>query len=167
MFKKITVLLFLFATTIACNDGGLEVENIDFNGINISYCGTLDLEEELLFKLNDREALILELPNNFFTLEEKSREYTIGSTAQLIYRIFDEKVSASYFCALIPEVTPKVVNSYEAVGGKLLATSSLNAETNQYDYLIELQEVSFALNENERITNLSIDEFGQLSFSAN
>tara|TARA_B100001093_G_scaffold520406_1_gene615506 strand:+ start:6548 stop:7051 length:504 start_codon:yes stop_codon:yes gene_type:complete len=167
MLKKITALFISFATFIACNDGGLEVENIDFNGINISYCGTLDLEEQLLFKLNDREALILELPNAFFTLEEKNREYTIPSAAQLTYRIFDEKVTTTYFCSLIPEITPNVVNSYEAIGGKLLATSTLNSETNRYDYIIELQEVSFALNETERITNLSIEEFGTLSFNTN
>lgn len=167
MLKKIIALFISFASFTACNDGGLEVENIDFNGINISYCGTLDLEEELLFKLNDREALILELPNAFFTLEEKNREYTISSAAQLTYRVFDEKITSSYFCSLIPEINPKVVNSYEAVGGKLLVTSTLNSETDKYDYVIELQEVSFALNENERITNLSIEEFGALSFNAN
>ena len=167
MLKKITALFISFASFIACNDGGLEVENIDFNGINISYCGTLDLEEELLFKLNDREALILELPNAFFTLEEKNREYTIPSAAQLTYRVFDDNITSAYICSLIPEINPKVVNSYDAVGGKLLVTSTLNSETDQYDYTIELQEVSFALNENERITNLSIEEFGALSFNAN
>lgn len=167
MLKKITALFISFASFIACNDGGLEVENIDFNGINISYCGTLNLEEELLFKINDREALILELPNAFFTLEEKNREYTIPSAAQLIYRVFDDKVTSTYFCSLIPEINPKVVNSYDAVGGKLLVTSTLNSETDQYDYTIELQEVSFALNEDQRITNLSIEEFGALSFNAN
>ncbi len=46
----------------ACSDGDLQIETIDFDSVSLQYCtAPVTTSKNILFKINDNEALILEL----------------------------------------------------------------------------------------------------------
>ena len=103
MNKKIIIFAFLIAIfTIACNDGDLEVETISFENNDVLSCKANDTTATFLFKVNQKQALILKLPTN--VLENKAKTITgaIPSSYKVVYRTYSDNVSSSYFCSDYP-----------------------------------------------------------------
>jgi hypothetical protein len=153
---------------VACDDGVLQIETIDFDSATIQTCTDVSAEtSNVLFKLNTSEALILELPNGAIKNEVSSGTIAFSVTAtgstKATYRTFSDNVSAAYFCDDIPLITPSVVDEIIAEGGDLFITTSLNADGITYEHEIQLSTISFVTANGSRITNLTIDNFGTVT----
>ncbi len=160
------VLSLLLVGLAGCSSGDLEIETIDFNAASPQFCGTLTPETEILFKIDNSEALILQLGPGLLQNQDSGGEIqsTIPGSSQLTYRIFDGNVSSSYFCSALPPATPVVLEEIEAEAGSVLITTIRDAsDTTQFEHEIRLAGVSFVNSQGERLTNLSIEEFGTLT----
>lgn len=147
MNKKIIIFAFLIAIfTIACNDGDLEVETISFENNDVLSCKTNDTTATFLFKVNQKQALILKLPTN--VLENKAKTITgaIPSSYKVVYRTYSDNVSSSYFCSDYPPAQPTVVSEVQATGGTVSITTQAIYDENthqllRYDHLIRISDL--------------------------
>ena len=163
--------LFILILVFACDDGDLQIETIDFDSTTIQNCGPVSAETaNVLFKLNSSEALILELPNGAIKNEvsDGTIQYNVTGSgpAKTTYRTFSDNVSLNYFCNAVPLTEPTVVEEIIAQGGSVLITTSLNADGVTYEHLIQLSAISFVTSNGNRITNLTIDNFGTVTTTA-
>ena len=162
-------ILFLFAAlALSCSDGDLEIEPIDFSDVALQVCGTPDTSTRLLFKRNGVEALILNLQAGLLRNEVSTDtlESTLPGQSQLIYRIFSEEVTDSYFCDAVPPVTPTVREEITAASGTVLIFTTRNAsDTTLFEHQIRLDGVTFVNEAGERFTDLTVTNFGTLQTS--
>ena len=159
------VLLVLAFSLLNCSSGDLQIETLDFNAASIQHCGSLTTSTQVFFKLNDREALILELQSGL--LQNAPSENTISSAipsqSQLRYRAFSGTVDSGYFCDDIPPVDPVVIEEISAAEGNVLISTVQNpSDTTQFEHTISLEGVSFVNAAGERLTNLALEDFGQI-----
>ena len=162
--KKLLFFGFL-SLLISCDDGDLQIETIDFDSVSIQDCSDIDVGKiNVLFKINESEALILTLPNGL--LKNEISETVISSkvpnASKISYRIFSDKVAANYFCDEIPLTSPTVLEEIEAEGGSILITTT-TTDSITFTHEIRLSEISFITSTNTRITNLNINDFGSVT----
>ena len=160
--------MLLVLAMVSCSDGDLQIETIDFNDALIQFCDDpVPNSRNILFKINDSEALILNLQSGVLNKgvvgETIITESTISGQSQLTYRNFSGTVSSTYFCSDIPPATPTVAQEVEAEDGIVIVETVANADETEFDHTISLSGVSFVTEDGERITNLTIDEFGTVS----
>lgn len=160
--------MLLVLTLFSCSDGDLQIETIDFNDQVVQFCDDpVANTSNILFKINDSEALILNLQsgvlNNGVIGETITTESTIPGQSQLTYRNFSGTVSSTYFCSDIPPATPTVSQEVEAADGTVTIETVANADETEFDHTITLSGISFVTENGDRITNLTIDEFGTVS----
>lgn len=155
-------------TFFSCDDGDLQIETIDFDSITtINYCDTIEIDQEnVLFKINDTEALILELPADLLVNEVSTEalESIISSSgpSTLTYRTFSDDVSTDYFCSSIPLSTPTVEEEIVAENGIVYITTTTD-DNITYTHTITLDDVTFETSSNERITDLTISSYGDIT----
>lgn len=152
----------------SCSDGELQIETIDFDDVALDFCGTATTDTELLFKLKDSEALILDLQSGLLQNEVSgdTLESPIPAQSQLVYRILSEDVNDAYFCDAIPPVVPSVVEEIPAETGTVyIFTSQDPNDSTRFEHRIWFKDVSFVNQAGERLTNLTVDEFGTLQTS--
>ena len=118
---------------LSCSDGDLEIETIDFDSVSIQFCSEPDpTTSNILFKINDSEALILELQSgvldNGVVGETVITESSVPSRSQVTYRIFSENVNNAYFCDNIPPATPTVVDEVEAEDGAVIIETMVDPD---------------------------------------
>lgn len=152
----------------SCSDGDLQIETIDFDSVSLQYCTAPELAtKNILFKINDTEALILELQSGVLNKgvvgETITTQSTVPGQSQLTYRIFSGNVTKNYFCDEIPTVEPTVIDEVEAEDGLVIIETTADAENGNFVHTISLSGISFVTGEGERITNLSISEFGEVT----
>lgn len=150
----------------ACNDGDLQIETVDFDSIEtVQSCDDISATtENVLFKINGDEALILNLPSGLLKNEVSTTEIEsiIPGNSQISYRIFSETVTSSYFCDSPPPLTPTVLEEIEAEAGSIFVTTTTEDDIT-YTHNIQLSGITF-LNENgSRITDLQVNEFGAVT----
>jgi hypothetical protein len=143
--KKIVVLLFILLAS-SCDDGNFEIASFEFED-TVNFCGDF-----VLYRLStneNREALIVTLTDAQIRNDETpvlpvsintSGNYTVT------YRIFEDKVTSSYFCTSVPPVEPKVTKNWQATGGKILvvneAVYAVDGETIiAYKHIIIIQDL--------------------------
>ena len=109
---KYFLILCSLSLLFACSDGDLQIETIDFNSItSVQSCDSpVTTGSTVFFKLNDKEALILELQSGILKNEASTNTQTstVPSQSKLIYRVFSDQVGSSYFCNTIPTTEPLV-----------------------------------------------------------
>lgn len=158
----------IFMLLMCCSDGDLDIETIDFDSAAVEQCGTVSTTTRIFFKRNGDEALILNLQSGL--LKNEATTETISSTvpgqSTLTYRIFNENISSSYFCADIPPATPLVSEEIAAEDGQVLITTVAVDETT-FEHTIQLQGISLVNAQGERITDLSINDFGTITTTTN
>lgn len=152
----------------ACSDGDLQIETIDFDSVSLQYCtAPSTTSKNILFKINDNEALILELQSGVLNKgvvgDTIVTESTVSSQSQVTYRIFSDDVSKNYFCDDIPTVDPVVVDEVEAQDGMVIIETYADAEGTNFVHNISLSGISFVTGSGERITNLNISAFGEVT----
>ena len=166
--KNIFVLCII-ALLVSCNDGDLQIETIDFDSVGISNCeSTVTTSSTIFFKINNKEALILELQSGILKNEVSSEVITslVPSQSKLTYRVFSDNVSSNYFCDVIPTTTPSVIEEIESENGEVRITTTLaEGTTDTFEHTIQLSEITFISSTNQRITDLRINEFGTVTTS--
>ncbi|MGB5404729.1 hypothetical protein [Robiginitalea sp.] len=168
MRKGIFILLFL--GLMGCSDGELQIETIDFDEVDLNFCGTATTQTELFFKLNEFDALILNLDNGLIRNEASTDTLrsAIPGGSQVRYRLFDATVSSAYFCDAVPPITPGVVEEIPGQAGEVLIFTRRNeTDTTQFEHVIRLKNVSFVNEAGERLTNISVDDFGSFVTTEN
>ena len=127
--KKI-LFLVLALLVVSCDDGDFIIEELSFDSNEIdNACGQLTL-----YKISETgtEALILEINGNdgSFLRDNENQvdttNFTINNTSiKVLYRIFDNKVSADYFCQNVPPTTPQVTEEWFAPSGTIQVVTTL------------------------------------------
>ena len=161
--KKCSLLSFLYLL-LSCSDGDLQIETLDFDNIVAKNCGTLSINTELFFKINDTEALILilqsaVLKNEITTEDIKS---TVPSQSKLIYRTFSDKVTTNYFCDNVPTVSPTVQGEIKATKGFVII-KTVASDNDTFEHTIKLSNITLLKDDGTRITDLTINDFAKLT----
>ena len=153
--KKALSLLVLLALLNACDDGDLTQEDISFEDVTtIQSCSTNDI----IYKLKDQEALIMEIPETTFPTEltaaNDTIELDISTTSnRVVYRFYNGTVATDNICETIAPPTPVITDQWTATAGKIrivtTATKSTDETTNAtkitgYNHNIVLKNVTFA-----------------------
>jgi len=164
--KNLIVLCFV-ALFYSCNDGDLQIETIDFDSVAISTCeSTVTTSSTIFFKINSKEALILELQSGVLKNEVSDGAITslVPSQSMLTYRVFSDNVTSNYFCDAIPTTTPSVIEEIEAENGEVLITTILSeGTTDTFEHTIQLSGITFITSTDQRITDLQINDFGTIT----
>ena len=117
--KKLIVLVSSIFMLQACDDGDITLESFNFDTVNIQEC----TDNNLIFKINDDEMLLLNIPASSFvnieTPDGSPRTVTVNSTNQIIYRIYSGNVTDDSVCNLIPPASPIVQEEWIATGGTI------------------------------------------------
>jgi hypothetical protein len=120
-FLGILICVFAFA---GCDDGDLVIETVDFSEISTSSCS----ENNLLFKLKEGEALILNVPEETFaespTPVDTPIKLAINNENQVVYNFYNGKVAAGNICDLIPPATPTINKQWNASSGVIEITTT-------------------------------------------
>jgi len=91
------------------------------------------ITNDLLYKLNLREALVMNLEQDLFQNTPTNgipRTTLINSiTNPIIYKIFDNNVTGAYFCSTIPQTAPNVVEEWYAQNGVMGESGIIEVET--------------------------------------
>lgn len=162
---KHVLFLSFFALFCSCDDGDLFIETIDFDSVDLQTCeSTVTTGSTVFFKINDDEALILTLQNGVLRNEvsEGEIESTVPGQSQLVYRIFSDRVTNTYFCDAVPPIDPMVTEEIEAESGSIFV-STVALDTVNFEHTIRLDNISFVTGTDERITDLRINEFGTVT----
>lgn len=160
--RYFTALLVLL---LACDDGDLQIDTIDFDDIAIQDCGDVDADQpNVLFKINDAQALILELPSGTLKNEVTTTAITssVPGASKVTYRLFSTTVATSYFCNDIPVAEPVVTEEIPAESGTVIITTTTQ-DSITFTHTIQLDNISFVTSDDERITDLRINDFGTVS----
>jgi len=166
---KKCILLIGLCFFCACGDGDLQIETIDFDSVNVQSCDTpLANAQNILFKINEDQALIMTLQSGALNNGEIGTD-TITTTSavpgqtQLLYRIFSDNVTTSYFCSDFPPIEPQVTDEIEAQDGAVIINTIMNADTTAFVHTIQLSGITLVNNQGERITDLTINDFGEVT----
>ncbi len=164
--KKSWLFRFVFIFLLyGCNDGDLQIETLDFDSFDIQNCETVDVAvENVLFKINSDEALILELPVNLLVNEVGTVTSTVSESgpSKITYRIFSDVVTNDYFCASVPLTEPQVLEEIPAKSGDLTVVTT-TTDSLTFSHEITFNEISLVTATNNRITDLTINEFGTVT----
>ncbi len=160
--------LGLLVVLYSCDDGDLQIEQVDFDASKIESCpGLEDLAQTtFFFKIDEDEALLLNLAGGLIQ-NETSMPGTLASTipepSNLIYRFFSDNVTSAYFCDAIPPLTPTVVKENSATAGDIsidTRVDTLTADTKDYRHTISIKNLSLLNDKGEQLTDLSTMEYG-------
>jgi hypothetical protein len=149
-FSLLSLLLTLLITS--CDDGDIEVKNIDFSSVTIQKCS----EKDIYYKIKDSELLTLEMPSSNLptdeTLEGTPREIELSSAIKLTYRQYASTVTAANLCPIFPDVDVNLLEQWVATTGTIqivtTAVKNTNAETGAtritaYKHAITFKNITF------------------------
>jgi hypothetical protein len=132
MKRFLGILICVFAF-LGCDDGDLVVDTIDFTDVTTSSCS----ENNLIFKLKEGEALILNIPEESFANNPTDTgvpiKLNVDATNQVVYNFYDGKVAAGNICDLIPPATPNIKNQWIASSGVIQITTTAVKKLNETD----------------------------------
>ncbi|MDD5151666.1 MAG: hypothetical protein PHC28_14505, partial [Flavobacterium sp.] len=151
--KKVVSLLVFVMLLNSCDDGNLTLETIDFETATTQSCST----NNILYKLKDKEALLLEIPKSSFVNEPTEigipTQINIGGTNRVVYRFYNGSVVADNICETIPPATPIVTDQWTATDGIIEITTTAKKTTNTtenstritgYNHNIVFKNITFA-----------------------
>ena len=127
--KRVVSILILAMFLNGCDDGDLIQEDINFENATAQKCSA----NNIIYKLKDSEALILDATGIIFPAETIIQELDISSTNRVIYRSYDGTVTAATLCESIPPAKPVVSNQWTGITGKIVITTTALKTTNQTD----------------------------------
>jgi hypothetical protein len=128
--KRFLGLLVFILLLNGCDDGDLILETIDFEDAATLSCSTNDI----IYKLKDKEALLLEIPESSFPNEPSlvgaPKLIEINSTNRVVYRFYNGTVSSDNICETIPPATPNVIDQWTASAGTIQIFTTAIKTTN-------------------------------------
>ncbi|PWA08684.1 hypothetical protein [Flavobacterium laiguense] len=117
--KRFLGILICTIALHSCDDGDLVVDKIDFSAVQTQSCAT----NNLLYKLNENESLILKVPAATFVNNPTDPNAPIildvNGTNQVVYSFYNGKVVSGNICDVIPPATPNVNSQWKASSGKI------------------------------------------------
>lgn len=155
--KKLAAYFAALILITSCDDGDMPLKSFNFGDANAQTCSN-----GLIFKINDTEALILDLQESAFAnvvTGAEGRIITIGSSGNTIrYRNYNGNVSSSSLCAELPPASPVVTEEWIGIGGTIrIITTAIVAEDNTtitgYSHSVTLVNVTFTKGEETIIIN--------------
>jgi hypothetical protein len=151
--KKVIGLLFIAFAINSCDDGNLVQEDISFADVTTTQSCT----NGIIYKLKDKEALLLEIPASTFTNEPSGAGsptiLDISTTNRVVYRFYNGAVTSSTICETIPPATPVVTDQWTATNGQIVITTTAiklpNTTPNStkitgYNHNVVFKNVTFA-----------------------
>lgn len=152
--KRVISLLIFVLFLNSCDDGNLTLETISFDDVATQSCS----ENEILYKIKDKEALLLQIPTTSFTNEPTDSGLPTvididNSTYRVVYRFFNGAVTADNICNIIPPATPTVNDQWTGLSGKIEITTTAVKTTNTtnnstqitgYNHNIVLKNITFS-----------------------
>jgi len=162
------LLLGFLVGFFSCDDGDLQIEEVDFDEAQIESCPGLEdpTQTTFFFKIEEDEALLLNLAGGLIQ-NETSAPGTLASTipepSNLIYRFFSENVTSAYFCDAVPPLTPTVVKENLATAGDIsidTRVDTLTADTKNYSHTISIKNLALLNDQGEQLTDLSTMDYG-------
>jgi hypothetical protein len=158
--KRVFGLLAFMLALNGCDDGNLIQEDINFEDIATQSCTSNDI----IFKLKEKEALLLEIPAISFVNESSTVgspvTIDISSSNRVVYRFYDGVVALNNICETIAPATPIVTDQWSATAGKIqiftTAVKTLNATENStritgYSHNIVFKNITFAKNNGTQV----------------
>jgi PBP1b-binding outer membrane lipoprotein LpoB len=127
--KRVICLLIFTLIFNSCDDGNLIQEDITFEDTTTQSCGS----NNVIYKINGNEALLLEIPKTSFVNEPNTIEININSTNRVVYRFYNGPVAAENICETIPPATPIVNSQWTATAGTIQITTTTIKSTNTTD----------------------------------
>lgn len=122
--KKILGILAFAMLLNGCDDGEIEVQTLNFDDATTQSCGNI------IYKLNDTEALFFEIPYetsfvNDATLPNTPRVVQIDGTAnkRIIFRAYNGTVATANICETVQPGTPQIIDEWNAVSGSVEVTT--------------------------------------------
>lgn len=98
---------------------------------NLLKCDT----NNLLYKLNAKESIVLEAEQSLFDNEPTGETPRIahinGTTNRVIYRVFDANITGNYFCSTIPQTSPNLVEEWYIADGVENESGIIEVETEE------------------------------------
>ncbi len=156
--KKALSLFVILTLFNSCDDGNLTQEEISFDEVATQSCSNTSSTNTLLYKLKDKEALIMEIPNTSIVTEltaaNDTIELDISTTSnRVIYRFYNGTVATDNICESIAPATPVITDQWTAVSGKIQIVTTAAKTTNEttgatkingYNHNITLKNVTFS-----------------------
>lgn len=170
--KKYFGLLFCLVALNSCDDGDMVFETLTFDStLSAADCGTTSTINTV-FKIDENEALILKIDGvetinnvdistktfpfrNQVTSEGLPKIFKINNLNRVIYRVFNDAVSATYFCQDIPPISPSVVSESTTLSNgdgrieittKIIPTETPYASVGaiKYQHFVTLKNITFS-----------------------
>lgn len=120
--KKLLTLFIAF-TLVSCNDGDFDVPEFEFTD-EINACGIANSAIFYITSSAATETMAMTLFSDELGITPGTEEYPISSSLQVVYRLFDDGITSSYYCQAIPPTTPTVVRELLAQSGTVIITTS-------------------------------------------
>ncbi len=133
--KKILILLSFALFFAGCDDGNLSItDSIRYDAPTLVKCNL----NNILYKLNGDQALILEITNpsdfaKIFDNEEKTKDIlNIDlTTNKLLFRSYNGEVKATNICATTTDAFPTAKEEWVTLSGKILVkTTAVKSDPN-------------------------------------
>lgn len=153
--KKLVGLFVLLFCLNACDDGDFTIESFDFANAATNSCNNGETGF-FIYRINDNEALILQIPENSFKTEitpiDVPRTLPINSTNKVLYRLYNGSLNTNVICNTIPPATPTVSAEWNALSGTIEISTFVNKQVNEttnaseitgYTHTIVLRNVNF------------------------
>ncbi|HQA73603.1 MAG: hypothetical protein R2805_07590 [Flavobacterium sp.] len=122
--KRILSIIALVFIINACDDGDLQVDNIDFEDIIAKKCDVKDV----IYKIKDSEILFVEIPATIFvndeTLVDAPISIPITGDVKVTYRQYNDIVTLDNICPTVPSATPNVIEEWRATSGTIEITTT-------------------------------------------
>ena len=158
--KRVLSLLVFALLLNGCDDGNLTQEDINFETVTTQNCST----NNIIYKLKEKEALLVEIPATSFTNEPSLTNtpivLEINTTNRVVYRFYGGTVSSDNICETIPPATPIVTDQWNATDGKIqiftTAVKTTNTTDNStritgYNHNIVFKNITFAKNNGTQV----------------
>ena len=118
--KRVVSLLVFVLFLNGCDDGNLTQENIDFEDVSTQSCTT----NEIIYKLKQSEALLLEMPKTHFVNEPTDIDNPTlididNSTYRVVYRFYNGTIASDNICNTIPPALPHATAQWTGTSGKI------------------------------------------------
>jgi hypothetical protein len=118
--KRFLGILICILAFNSCDDGDLILEDINFDDVDTQSCDTNDI----LYKLKEKEALLLEIPKSVFVNEPTVPGIPTvididNTTNQVVYRFYNGTIATENICNTIPPALPNVTDQWTASAGQI------------------------------------------------
>lgn len=168
--KKINYILLGLCSLVACNDGDVSFQSMNFSQAEIQSCNGL------YFKINGKELLVADFNKGDFSEQldinaplNEEQSFQVSNAHPVTYRVYSDNVTNNVLCAAIPPSNPVVTSEYISEPGATVSYkknmrvvwSNGSAKIN---YFFDITFHHLTLTKNEEKIKYETYPFGTYSF---